>query len=386
MSLEQELKSLVEKLAPDLRSHMRLSLSGVVTKVYEDDYRVDVEIPGDNDEVLSLPFIPVKSPMAMDGWGIFALPEVDSEVSVAFWGGDPTNPYVDGSVLIQSRTPVGAKVGMIVITDRVGQCIKLKPQTGEIIVNGYNLKTAVTGSEAKSVDGSVAETIGENRNVIVGRKATTTVKGKSVRVLEKGETAVHGVLDDAATFDDPEDENYLKLKSAATLAQVMGNHVQRVEGGQTVDIDGLQSVTVGSDRKTKVLGADFEAVAKSKQVLVGGNLDIMVANAMGVPMPAAIQIGSPPPMINCWGGIFIPGASAPMVNGTLLATAFTTYTTAITTALATLAGAFSGPNPVIGSQIAGALGTFATAVGLAVGALLSAITASLSLRQFFAVP
>jgi hypothetical protein len=29
---------------------------------------------------------------------------------------------------------------MIVITDRVGQCIKLKPQTGEIIVNGYNLK------------------------------------------------------------------------------------------------------------------------------------------------------------------------------------------------------------------------------------------------------
>ena len=38
------------------------------------------------------------------------------------------------------------------------------------------------------------------------------------------------------------------------------------------------------------------------------------------------------------------------------------------------------------SQIAGALGTFATAVGLAVGALLSAITASLSVRQFFAVP
>jgi hypothetical protein len=237
-----------------------------------------------------------------------------------------------------------------------------------------------------TVDGSVNEAIGENRNVIVGRKATTTVKGKSVRVLEKGETVVHGVLDDAATFDNPEDENYLKLKSAAAKSEVMGNHVQRVEGGQTVDIDGLQSVTVGSDRKSKVLGAEFEAVAKSKQILVGGNLDIMVANAMGVPMPAAIQIGSPPPMINCWGGVFIPGASAPMVNGTALATAFTTYTTAITTALATLAGAFSGPNPVIGSQIAGALGTFATAVGLAVGALLSAITASLSVRQFFAVP
>ena len=194
------------------------------------------------------------------------------------------------------------------------------------------------------------------------------------------------MLDDAATFDDPEDENYLKLKSAATKAEVMGNHVQRIEGGQTVDVEGLQSVTVGSDRKTKVLGADFEAVAKSKQVLVGGNLDIMVANAMGVPMPAAIQIGSPPPMINCWGGVFIPGASAPMVNGTALSTAFTTYTAAISTALGTLAAAFSGPNPVIGSQIAGALGTFNTAVAAAVSALLSAITASLSTRQFFAVP
>jgi len=386
MSLEQEIKCLIEKLAPDLRPHMRLSLSGVVAKVHEDDYRVDVEIPGDNDEVLALPFIPVKSPMAMDGWGIFALPEVDSEVSVAFWGGDPTNPFVDGAVLINNRTPVGAKVGMIVITDRVGQCIKLKPQTGEIIVNGYNLKTTVTGSEARSVDGSLNEIVGENHVATVGRKATQTVKGKSLRVLEKGETAVHGVLDDAATFDDPEDENYLKLKSAATKAEVMGNHVQRIEGGQTVDVEGLQSVTVGSDRKTKVLGADFEAVAKSKQVLVGGNLDIMVANAMGVPMPAAIQIGSPPPMINCWGGVFIPGASAPMVNGTALSTAFTTYTAAISTALGTLAAAFSGPNPVIGSQIAGALGTFNTAVAAAVSALLSAITASLSTRQFFAVP
>jgi hypothetical protein len=65
----------------------------------------------------------------------------------------------------------------------------------------------------------------------------------------------------------------------------MGNHVQRVEGGQTVDIDGLQSVTVGSDRKTKVLGADFEAAAKSKQILVGGNLDIMVATRWACPCP-----------------------------------------------------------------------------------------------------
>jgi uncharacterized protein involved in type VI secretion and phage assembly len=92
MSLEQEIKSLIEKLAPDLRPHMRLSLSGVVTKVHEDDYRVDVEIPATTTRFWRFPYIPVTSPMAMDGWGIFALPEVDSEVSVAFWGGDPTNP------------------------------------------------------------------------------------------------------------------------------------------------------------------------------------------------------------------------------------------------------------------------------------------------------
>jgi hypothetical protein len=70
----------------------------------------------------------------------------------------------------------------------------------------------------------------------------------------------------------------------------------------------------------------------------------------------------------------------------VLATAFTTYTTAITTALGTLAAAFSGPNPVIGSQIAGGARDLQHRVAAAVSALLSAITASLSTRQFFAVP
>jgi len=364
MSLENELKNLIEKLSPDLRAHMRLSLSGVVTKVHEDDYRVDVEIPGDNDEVLALPFIPVKSPMAMDGWGIFALPEVDSEVTVAFWGGDPTNPYVDGSVLLDNRTPVGAKAGMIVITDRVGQCIKLKPHTGEVIINAYNLKVTTTGSEARSVDVSLTEDIGENHNLTVGRNSNVTVKGKRKEVFE-------GPV-----------ERECKKPVKETIVQ----RETEIDGGDKLNIGGMQDLTVGSDRKAKVLGADFEAIAKSKQLLIGGNLDIMVANAMGTPMPAAIQIGSPPPMINCWGGLFVPGTAAPMVNGTMLVSAFTAYTTAINTALAALAASFSGPNPVIGSQIAAALGTYTTAVGAAVSALITALTGSLSVRQFFAVP
>jgi len=364
MSLENELKNLIEKLSPDLRAHMRLSLSGVVTKVHEDDYRVDVEIPGDDDEALSLPFIPVKSPMAMDGWGIFALPEVDSEVTVAFWGGDPTNPYVDGSLLLDNRTPVGTKAGMIVITDRVGQCIKLKPHTGEVLINGFNLKVTTTGREARSVDGSLSQEIGENHNLTVGRASNLTVKGKRKE-----------------TFEGP-----VERECKQSVTEIIANRETNIDGGDKSNIGGMQDVTVGSDRKAKVLGADFEAVAKSKQVLIGGNLDIMVANAMDVPMPAAVQIGSPPPMINCWGGKFVPSTAAPMVNGTLLVSAITTYTNAINAALATLAAAFSGPNPVIGSQIATALGAFATAVGAAVSTLITALTGSLSVRQFFAVP
>jgi len=364
MSLENELKTLIEKLSPDLRAHMRLSLSGVVTKVHEDDYRVDVEIPGDDDEVLSLPFIPVKSPMALDGWGIFALPEVDSEVTVAFWGGDPTNPYVDGSVLLNNRTPVGAKAGMIVITDRVGQCIKLKPHTGEVIINGYNLKVTTTGSEARLVDRSLTEDIGENHNITVGRASNLTIKGKRKE-----------------TFEGPVEREYKK-----PVTETIAQRETEIDGGDKLNIGGMQDVTVGSDRKVKVLGADFEAIAKSKQVLVGGNLDIMVANAMDTPMPAAVQIGNPPPMINCRGGLFVPGTSAPMVNGTLLVSAFTAYTNAIDTALAALASSFSGPNPVTGSQIAAALGTFATAVAAAISALITALTGSCSTRQFFAVP
>ena len=351
MGLEQEIKQLIERLSPDLRAHMRLSLSGVVTKVHEDDYRVDVEIPGDNDEVLALPFIPVKSPMSMDGWGIFALPEVDSEVSVAFWAGDPTNPYVDGSLLLDNRTPVGAKVGMIVITDRSGQCIKLKPQTGEIVVNGYNIKTTAAGSEARTVDGSLNETIGANHTTTVGRDSTLVVKGKRREVFEGA----------------------IEREYKQPVSDKLPNRSIEIEGQDVLAVGGMQDVTVGSDRKTKVLGADFEAVAKSKQVLIGGNLDIMVANAMGSPMPAAVQIGSPPPQINCWGGKFVPGAAAPMVNGMLLAQAFQTLAIAL---LAMPNIGQAGEHSVVPSPAFLAL----------FQALASAVLAALSQRQFFAVP
>ena len=351
MGLEQELKQLIERLSPDLRAHMRLSLSGVVTKVHEDDYRVDVEVAGYDGEVLSLPYIPVKSPMSMDGWGIFALPELDSEVTVAFWGGDPTNPFVDGSLLLDNRTPVGARAGMIVITDRSGQCIKLKPQTGEIVINGYNIKTTAAGGEARTVDGCLAETINGSQTTTVGRDSTLIVKGKRREVFEGA----------------------IEREYKQPVSDKLPNRSLDIEGQDVLSVDGMQDVTVGSDRKSKVLGADYEAVAKSKQVLVGGNLDIMVANAMDSPMPAAVQIGSPPPQVNCWGGKFVPGTAAPMVNGTLLAQAFQTFVMGLL-ALPNIGQA--GEDSVVPSPAF--LGLFQ--------ALASAVLAALSQRQFFAVP
>ena len=85
--LATELKRLVEGMHPDLRPFFRPSLLGKVVAVDDDNYRVDVVVGGDEEageQGLALPDVPVASLFAQDGYGIWALPEVDAEVTVSF--------------------------------------------------------------------------------------------------------------------------------------------------------------------------------------------------------------------------------------------------------------------------------------------------------------
>ena len=101
-TLTDALKMLIENMHPNLQTSMRLSLLGKVVKVYEDEYHVDVVI-GDDPDILALPDIPVNSLFAQNGYGVWALPEIDAEVTVSFYEGDVTKPYVEAPIFYNNK-------------------------------------------------------------------------------------------------------------------------------------------------------------------------------------------------------------------------------------------------------------------------------------------
>ena len=151
VSFEAALKALVEGVHPDLRPHMRLTLLGKVVAVYEADYRVDVVIGDPTSDSgqgsgLALPRVPVNSIWAQDGYGVWALPEVDSEVSISFYNGDVTQPYVEAPTFYQNKAPGGFKAGAFAIRGKQGQKIEFKPEANEVVISAASIKVVNTAA------------------------------------------------------------------------------------------------------------------------------------------------------------------------------------------------------------------------------------------------
>ena len=260
--LSAELKRLIEALHPDLRPFFRPSLLGKVVAVDDENYRVDVVVGAQEqsgEEGLALPDVPVASLFAQDGYGIWALPEVDAEVTVSFHDGDVTKPYVEAPIFYGNKAPAGFSTGTIAIRGKQGQKVELKPGSNEIVLSAGSVKLVTTDKRQESTSGDAVLLLKGSREANLA--GTEKIDADAWKV----------VVNRAASIE------------AGSLSETTkGNRVQQVGGSLRQRVGGSISERVG--------GGVSQAVALSKRQIIGGAYEILVAAAPGIapnpPLPA----------------------------------------------------------------------------------------------------
>jgi len=266
-AIAKALKSVFEKVTPDLREYMRPGATGKVVAVYEDTCRVDIEVTNEDvspGEPWILPEVPVSQIAGGDGYGAWAIPESGSEVSVSFKDFDITQPRLDGAEYLNNRTPIGARVGSFVFSDQAGQRIILRPDEGQIVFRTYNADDETSGTRNEKTGGAKSTQILGDHNEDIGGNHNRTVRGNVTETIEDGQR-------DFISDSYEERSNY--EEGGRTF-----QHGRIVHGSEKIKVEGGQDTQVGGDGVEKVLGSKKTAVTKAWQIIVGGKLDIVVAN------------------------------------------------------------------------------------------------------------
>jgi len=239
--LSDVLKKVVEGLHPDLRAYFRPSLIGRVEAAYAEDYRVDVIVGGDGSNEnpgLALPKVPVASLFAQEGYGIWCLPEVDAEVTVSFYEGDVTQPYVEAPRWDKNGSPQGFTTGTIAIVGKAGQKVEFKPGANEIIVSTASGKHITTDTKQE-------RSTGDERKRVVGNR-TTQVDARDTLLANESTTVVERTV-------------YLE---AGKLTEVVGGDASLTTGGSRLE-------RIGGSISRNVAGGVDASVTLSKREVVG---------------------------------------------------------------------------------------------------------------------
>ena len=260
--LATELKRLVEGLHPDLRPFFRPSLLGNVVAVDDDNYRVDVVVGADDEtgeEGLALPDVPVASLFAQDGYGIWALPEVDAEVTVSFHDGDVTRPYVEAPIFYNNQAPAGFTTGTIAIRGKQGQKVEMKPDVNEVVVSAGSLKLLSTDKRQEHTAGDETHEVqGSRDNEVAG---ADRIQADSWTVVVNRNA---------------------RIEAGSLTETTKGNLVQQVGGSLKQSIAGTVS--------QQVAGGTSQSITFSKRQVIGGAYEILVAATPGIaptpPQPA----------------------------------------------------------------------------------------------------
>jgi hypothetical protein len=320
-SLLKALRHIIETAPMDLRKHFKLQVTGKVTVVDEDLFTVDVEVEDTPEEGQEpgnpwiLPAVPVNSLAAGDGYGIYVVPEIGAEVTVGFKDGDLTAPRIDGAEFLKNRTPIGGRVGSITMVDYAGQRFTMRPDTGQVVFQSYNMDDECAGARSErtkgdkdeNIDGDKYETVGGSVSRKIEMNLTETILGE-----------LHRSAGDYEEHSDYEEEIGGKKKYY--------QHGRIVNGAERIKVAGRQDIRIGGDRNKQVLGDDLETVAKNKQVAVIGRLRMIAAGldlSGSLPIPISAEIGGPG--ICCFGGPYVLGAAVPMIDGAKMVIAFQTF-------------------------------------------------------------
>ena len=166
--------------------------TGRVTKNWDKDHpgMVQVEISLGKDRVNVTRWVRVMQPYAAKESGNYFLPEVDSEVLIAFNMGNVDMPYVIGC-LWNSKIPVPKQTA-----DKDNSVKRIRTLGGnEIVFNDKKDKQTITVSTPKELqiiidDGkdtiSVKDKKGENIFTLNAQKGEITIKAKSKITLDAG--------------------------------------------------------------------------------------------------------------------------------------------------------------------------------------------------------
>jgi hypothetical protein len=306
-NLALQLKKLVEAIHPDLRPFFRPSLLGTVSAVHDDAYRVDVEIGDQNpdapDATLSLVDVPVSSIWAQDGYGVYALPEVGSEVTISFHDGDVTRPYVESPIFYNNSAPGGFTAGTFAIRGKHGQKIEMKADSGEIVIAGGSVKIIRT-------QGAQACTVGLESDQVIGDRRVTVSRVDALEVKER-----------------------VRRVSGNDRVSVGGSQVRSITGNLDLSVGGKVTQNIAGSIATHVAGGSSEGIAFSKRILTGGSFELIAGNTLGAQQAIVLQAGigdislstatgminiGGPPMVGTVNLGGLPAVGQPAVLGNIL--------------------------------------------------------------------
>ena len=334
-------------------------MTGVVTNNDDPDKlaRVKVKLPWlfDNDESHWARLV---APEAGPGRGFLNVPEVNDEVLVAFEHGDPTRPFVLGSLWNgKDAPPAGTKaavengsVNQRVWKSRSGHLLEFDDSAGDEAINiidktGNNhIKIVSQGNRLEiRMRGNIRIAAGGKMNLtaqddvmIESKTGTVTMKGVDVVVeaaktgsvqtgtslrMDNGTEFIHTVGTTAAVAA----ANAISLETGGTL-DIIGTGDASVElgGNMTLAVTGNSSETVGGTREMDVGGScqlssgdnfqiDTAAILAARS---GGDTKILSATAVEITGMGPVQVSG--------ASLSLDGKALVGVNGTLVSVKGTT--------------------------------------------------------------
>ena len=148
----QNLLNAARREAERVVARLALPKTGIVSGYDPANYAAKVRLQPQDVET---GWLPVRTPWAGNGWGLFCPPDVGDEVEVQFQEGGKKAPYVALRAFGDRFRPLGVPAGEFWLVHKAGSFLKFR-NDGSVEVNAAgNLTATVAGQATLTVAGKV---------------------------------------------------------------------------------------------------------------------------------------------------------------------------------------------------------------------------------------